>query len=444
MRVYIICLFTLYAISTAKAQSYYAIPAISDTLQFVKGIARTASLLTSSDSSNRKPVKILVYGQSISEQVWWKDVSAFVTNRFPLAHVSFINKSIGGFSAERLKLMVENDVVSFYPDLVLFHDYGNEADYETIIQMIRRKTTAEIAVQTDHMADQNQEWHDRHCDVWLPSICTKYGLALVDVRNSWKRYLKENKLEIKDLLVDGVHLNADGNYLMASIVKKYFAALHHPEGTDNSVKELTAGKDFRVKRNKLLIPVHGNKVDLIWNPAVGEGQRVLVNIDGQKPSASNHCYSYTRPSFDSVSFLKKIGQLLGIKLADKVKEEDWMMTVIWADSVKQQIGFSVKGSLTGEDGSGTSERTFTSTSGQLVIEPIYWFRAKAFANFQWVKPGDVLKWQVRSMCSDEVAPKASETTTIIQGVENGQHELRLNGRGLNNLRGIRVYRPPLK
>jgi hypothetical protein len=87
--------------------------------------------------------------------------------------------------------MAENDVVSFYPDLILFHVYGNEADYENIIQTIRRKTTAEIAIQTDHMASHAQDWHDRHSQVWLPSICKKYGLALIDVRSGWKTYLKE-------------------------------------------------------------------------------------------------------------------------------------------------------------------------------------------------------------------------------------------------------------
>jgi hypothetical protein len=444
MKLNIFFLLALSAFLSVKGQSYFTVPEVTDTMQFKKGVTRTASLLTSATSTSPNNVKILVYGQSISEQAWWKDVKEFITNRFPLARITFINKAIGGFSTERLKLMAENDVVSFYPDLVLFHDYGNEADYETIIRTIRRKTTAEIAVQTDHMAGQNQEWHDRHCDIWLPSICRKYGLALVDVRNPWKRYLKENNLQIKDLLVDGVHLNAHGNYLMASIIKKYFAALTHEEATDRYVKEMTEGKDFSVKQNKIVIPVHGNRIDLVWKPMVSRPQKILVHIDGKKPSSINNCYYYTRPSFDSASFLKKIGQLLAMQLTGKVKEEEWMMTVTWADSVKQQIGFSLKGSLTGEEGSGTSEHTFTSRSGQLIIEPTYWFTAKEFANFPWMKPGDVLKWKVRSMCHDEVAAQASETSTIIQGINNGQHQLMLTGKALNNVKAIKVYRPVLE
>jgi hypothetical protein len=445
MKLYIILLFVSSSLSfSVKAQSYFTVPQVKDTMQFKNGVARTAWLLTSAGEANPQSVRILVYGQSISEQSWWKDVRDYVEKRFPLANITFINKAIGGFSSERLKLMAENDVVSFYPDLVLFHDYGNEADYETIIQTIRRKTTAEIALQTDHMAAQGQEWHDKHSHEWLPAICSKYNLALIDVRSVWKTYLKENNLEIKDLLVDGVHLNAHGNYLMASIIQQYFASLHDAPANDQYVKNLKAGNDFAVKQNKIDIPVSGNRVDLIWKPNVGSNVHAAVYIDEKKPSAFNTCYFYTRPSLDGAGFLRKIGQVLAMKLTDKAKEEEWAMTITSTDSVKQQMGFSLKGSLTGEDGTGTSESTFTSNSGKIIIEPTFWFRAKEFAKFQWVKPGDVLKWEVKSMCKDEVVPNVGAVTTVVQGIDNGQHRLKLTGKGLKDLQAIRVYEPPLK
>ncbi len=413
-------------------------------MQFKKGVARTAWLLTSAKGQIDDTVRILVYGQSISEQDWWKDVREFVEKKFPLANITFNNKAIGGFSSERLKLTVENDVVSFYPDLVLFHDYGNEADYETIIQTIRRRTTAEIAIQTDHMAVQNQEWHDRHNEVWLPSICDKYGLALMDVRSVWKAYLKDNNLDLKDLLIDGVHLNAHGNYLMGSIIKKYFASMHEAEAAVRYVKSKSTGKDFKVKRNKVVIPVTGNRIDLVWKRKPETSSKVGVLIDGKKPSFFKNCYYYTRPALDTNSFLKKIGQLLAMKLSDKAREEEWTMAVIWVDSIKQQIGFSLKGSLTGEDGTGSSDSIFTSRSGKITIDTTYWFRAKEFAKFLWLKQGDVLKWKVKSMCKDEVTPMAGAVPTVIQGVQNGQHRLKLEGEGLKDLQEIRMYEPALK
>src|SRR5918998_492952 len=122
MRLYIPLLCIVTSFTQANGQSYFTVSEVKDTMQFKKGIARTARLLTSADNENSHNVRILVYGQSISEQLWWKDVRDFVQNQFPLANITFINKAIGGFSSERLKLMVENDVVSFYPDLILFHD----------------------------------------------------------------------------------------------------------------------------------------------------------------------------------------------------------------------------------------------------------------------------------------------------------------------------------
>jgi hypothetical protein len=106
--------------------------------------------------------------------------------------------------------------------------------------------------------------------------------------------------------------------------------------------------------------------------------------------------------------------------------------------------FSLRGSLTGEDGTGTSERTFTSNSGKIIIDSTQWFRAKEFARFPWVKPGDVLKWEVKCMCKDQVVPVAAGETTVVQGIENGQHQLKLSGKGLKDLQGIRIYEPALK
>ena len=444
MKTFVLLIPVVLSYISANSQAFYPVPAVRDTVQFNKGIARTAWLLASSSRGNRKDVRILVYGQSISEQSWWKDVRDFVKDRFPLANITFVNRAIGGFSSERLKLMAENDVVSFYPDLILFHDYGNEADYEQIIQMIRRRTTAEIALQTDHMAVQGQEWHDKHSQVWLPSMCSKYQLALIDVRSIWKAYLKENNLVIKDLLSDGVHLNAHGNYLMASIMKKYFGALRPAEDSSSYVKYLAAGTEFSVKGNQIELPVNGNRVDLVWKPVVSRNRQVLVYSDEKKPSTLNACYYYTRPAFDNTSFLRKIGQVLAMKLANTAKEEEWAMTFTATDSVKQQMTFSLKGSLTGEDGSGTSESTFVSNSGKITIEPANWFRAKEFAGFPWVKAGEVLKWKVKCMCKDEVQPLATAVTTVLQGIENSQHILKLKGKGVMDLQGIRVYAPALK
>jgi len=381
--------------------------------------------------------------------VWWEEVKDFMVKEYQLAQINFINKAIGGFSTERLKLMVANDVISFYPDLILFHDYGNEADYESIIQTIHKITTAEIAVQTDHMAVQGQEWHDKHSGLWLPALCRKYGLALIDVRTAWKAYLKENNLRIEDLLTDGVHLNAQGNHLMTAIITDYFKKLPIVTFSNPPVRTLKAGKDFTVKKARLSIPVTGNRIDLVWKQnRMNNSSPIQVLIDNSKPSSCACCFYYTRPALDTASFfLKHIGQLLAMQLMDKATEESWALTVIAIDTIRQQIQFSLRGSLTGDDGLGSSDVAFTSHSGKISIQPEYWFRRKDtndFAQFHWLQPGAVLRWQVKPLCYDMVQPQRGSTTTIAQGLHNGQHLLELSGKALHQVKEIRVYQPPLK
>ncbi|HZF64292.1 MAG TPA: hypothetical protein VEZ55_07410 [Chitinophagaceae bacterium] len=445
-RLYFLTYLLVFAICT-NAQNYFNIPAPKDTAQFNKGLARTAWLLSSSTPQNKKEVRVLVYGQSISEQSWWKEVRNFFTEKYPHANINFINKAIGGFSSERLKLMVDNDVISFYPDLILFHDYGNEPDYEKIIQTIRSRTTADVALQTDHMAQQGQEWHDQHSNVWIPSISKNYGLAVIDVRGIWKEYLQQNKLQIGDLLTDGVHLNDHGNYLMAGIVKHYFNNLQTSADFDSHMESFSPGLNFSRKKKKAEVSFMGNRLDVIWKPATDETGVIEVIIDNNKPSSFQHCYYHTRPSLDSTSFLKKMGHLLTVQLTQRSKQEQWQLLITSVDTVQQKICFSLRGSVTGEDGSGCSDSLFTSRSGKIVIQPQFWFRRRSqgdYAQFRWVQPGETIQWQIRSMCIDQVKPQPSATTTLVQGLDNRTHVLRLKGKGVKDIQEIRVYQPPLR
>ncbi len=432
-----------------QAQLKFELPLVKDTTPFKQGIAHTAHLLTSGTKNQPKEVRILVYGQSISAQEWWLEVKEHLIKQYPLARINMVNKAIGGFSAERLKLTAANDVRSFYPDLILFHDYGNEADYEAIIQTIRKHTTAEIAIQTDHMAQQNQEWHDRHSKEWLPALCRKYNLGFIDVRRFWKAYLTENNLQVNDLLTDGVHLNRQGNYLMAAIVKDYFKSLPTTTYVKPSVRILKAGKDFKVVNNRLSVAVTGNRIDLVWNakhpvPA----NPVNVRIANKTPTSLSNCYYYTRPALDTTGFfLRRIGQLIAMQLREGVTEETWMLTITAIDTTRQQLQFALQGSVTGDDGKGSSDTVFMSRTGKIRIQPEWWFRRKNpndFAQFHWLQPGDVLRWDVKPMCYDVILPNPGASMTIAQGLENGLHYLQLSGKGLHGLKEIKVYQPPLK
>jgi hypothetical protein len=39
---------------------------------------------------------------------------------------------------------------------------------------------------------------------------------------------------------------------------------------------------------------------------------------------------------------------------------------------------------------------------------------------------------------------AGGETTVVQGIDNGKHQLKLSGKGLKDLQAVRVYEPALK
>jgi hypothetical protein len=436
---------------TVWSQAYFPVPSPPDPGPLGRNMARTISLLKQTNTDSSQEVRILVYGQSISVQDWWKEVKQFLEKEYPQANMTMLNLAVGGFSTDRLKIIVENDVRSFYPDLVLLHDYGNAQDYERIIQTIRRHTTAEIAIQTDHIAiGQNEEWHNKHNTSILPGLAKKYNLAVIDVRTAWREYIEKNNVSPSALLIDQVHLNEHGNYLMAGIIKNYFKALPDQAGStpEDVYKVIQAGKDFSVKKNTLTVPVTGNRVDLVWDTSVSTKEPVTVLLNNQKLSAYTQSYYYTRPVLSaSKEYLGKMGKLLALYLGKSVVEEEWTLKILAIDTLTMQVQFSIHGSKTGEDGTGSSDSTFISRSGKIRIEPGQWFRRKSpgdFTMFSWIKPGDTLEWQVKLMSRDKVLPEASAVVTVVQGVANTTHILSLKGKSLSHLKEIRVYQPPLK
>ena len=91
------------------------------------GVQRTLTLLATSTPERRNTVRILFYGQSITEQEWWKHVADDLRSRFPSANLIIENRAIGGFAAQLLIKPAEHDVYPFYPDLMILHVYTTTA-----------------------------------------------------------------------------------------------------------------------------------------------------------------------------------------------------------------------------------------------------------------------------------------------------------------------------
>jgi len=441
------------SLTALAADKVPPLPQPGDSSQWGRHIQRTMTLLATSTPEKRNRVRVLFYGQSITVQSWWKDVAADLRRRFPHADLDIRNRAIGGFASQYLVRTAEHDLYPFYPDLLIFHVYGDHRRYEDIIRRTRERTAAEIAIYTDHVtAKETPDERGRYVNQgWtafmakhIAKVADKYGCERIDIRPPWKQYLLDNKLPSKALLKDNVHLNDHGCRVMAGLIQRQL--VYRPERmTDRSrglARTVEVGKDVRWADGKLVVAFEGNRVDAI---AAADGPRgsAEVWIDGKRPSQFAGCYHCTRPStiHNVWPAVIRVGWRTPLVL------EDWRARILESDEYGTEIRFEVIGSKTGRDGTGTREETFVSKSGRVVIEPGDWhlertctYRKKA------VPEGFEVRWSARGTFADTHAPPAvkdparEHVTTLAQGLPNGKHTIELRGRAA--LRALRIYRPP--
>ena len=454
----------------------------ADTSAFGTGIQRTMTLLATSTPEHRNTVKVLFYGQSITEQAWWKLVADDLRARFPNADLVIENRAIGGHASQLLVKTAEADLYPFYPDLMIFYVYGSHIDYESIIKRTRERTTAEILMQNDHVTNEKdfdeltdpakiqcdgKMWNSFMNFVFLPDTAKKYGCELCDERAEWKAYLKENTLAPKDLLRDGVHLNDHGCYLMAELVKERLRYL--PDAPKDAWKDLVKtyavvsrepdagasggpanGQVVAWKSGTLELECDGNRIDLIAAKGDGKAPPAKVLIDGKKPSEFAGCYALTR----TTAYPQSSWPCLKRVMAEKpLVLEDWTVRLKEVSEDGKQAKFEVIGSKTGPDGEGTATEKFVSKSGRVVIESDDWNLAFCHDVFKRSLPqGYEVKWKVCPMFVDEYAPpevkdETKDTVvTVAQGLPNGKHTLQIvaGQGGQPAIKAVRVYRPPAK
>lgn len=442
---------------------------LGDPAQLGLGIQRTMTLLASSTPERRNTVKILFYGQSITEGGWWKIVTDDLRRRFPNANLVIENRALGGFSSQRLVKTAETDLYSFYPDLMIFHVYGAHNNYEDIIRSARQRTTTEILIQTDHVTkdeDLNEEadpakirldgkmWNSFMNYSHLPAVARKYGCALLEQRDLWKQYLRDYNLHAPQLLKDGVHPNDWGNYVMAEFVKAYLVPRDDkpldPMNCD-TVKTLVMGKDILWQAGKLTIPFEGNRVDIIAKSdgANNEPARpATLLLDGKQPSQIPELFGFTR-------VLSKPGGkwpvILKMSSEKPLQLEEWTMQVAKDPANDKLFTFTLQGSKTGPDGNGRSDQRFVSNSGRIVIDPADWDVEYALA-LPGIKPVPdkfEVQWKVVPYFVDEFALPATQdktvesAVTVAQGLSNSKHTLEISGSPITPIGAIRIYRPPV-
>ncbi|AIE86265.1 SGNH/GDSL hydrolase family protein [Fimbriimonas ginsengisoli] len=425
-------------------------------------IQRTMRLLATSTPLTRNTVRVLFYGQSITESAWWKEVASDLRRRFPYADLTIENKAIGGFAADLLSRTVKYDVAPFRPDLVIFHDYGGEPDYESIVRFVRSQTTAELMLMDDMEPAPlrggeppnviaRQEWHDRH-STWLRGICRRFGCEFVNVRQPWKDLVLREGLQPLDLTVDGTHPNERGNHLMASLLKPIFR--YDPTLPRKAWAGVAYGGLIHWSKGHYRLAFQGNRVDLIpGRNFTGKKARpttkVRVLIDGRPPSATIGTYIFTRPSPLRAAWFPAILQFQPPRTRPLV--EDWTATVT-AVAPDGNFIFDVRGSVTGWDGQGSTAADFVSRSGRIVIRRVDWTLDYAQRVGTPATPvGFKVHWRVVPGYLDSYLPppmpdsSLEYATTVAQGLRNGRHTLdlfTLDGHP-GPISRVRIYRPPI-
>lgn len=409
------------------------------------GIERTMSRLAASTAEKPETVRVLFYGQSITKQNWWREVASDLRARYPSADLKIENRAIGGYSTQFLIRTMEADILPFHPDLIVFHDYGEEGLYEEIVRWIRSHTTAEILLQNDHVAwlpgepdtngsrQKNFDSQEKHSSEWMPSLARKYGLGLVDLRRRWHEHLQAKKLAASALLRDSVHLNEAGERLYAKLTMKYLVA---PAGrvANDWVREIVPVW----KGGRLDFDFDGNRVE-----AVGvRGAALDVSIDGKRPGELGLFY-HSRPTNTWDADWPTVRQVGHNK---PLQVEDWVLKVTQRDEPGTTFSYEVYGGVTGFDGAGTSTERFVSRSGRVVLEVRDYDVERSYGLHKIPMPGSwQIRWSSLAQFVDPLLP-GEGAQTIVYGLQNGRHHLTLIApKGVKaGIDKIRIYRPPLK
>jgi hypothetical protein len=453
-------------------------PAVNEAF-FGARLIRSATLLATSCKEHSYPVKVLIYGQSITgSKSFTEQISAYLKEKYPYADLTVENRSIGGFSGDRLLRTAVHDVYSSCADLIIFHVYGGEAhgELEQLFTNIRRYTTADVILMNHHL-DGNQKTFNPASYQYLRYIAGKYSLEQVDITTEWIKYIADNNLNQKDLLRDNVHPNPNGNWLMAQLIGRHIKYNPlFPSPWLNMVQTCFAkfaydvngimplvftGKPWKMVngvptgdsgKSGLKLTFYGSRVDLIAGqiPKSEKTGTARILIDGKPVESNKSLYAITRPGPGPKTWFPLIRR---ISYNRPLIPETWTLTIDKVNADSTVWNFSVKGSQTGFDGSGNSEESFVSKSGRVVIDQSDYQFADIKKTFKIATPvGFEASWTVIPLFqSTYTALETSDKTkvyktTLVQGLENGSHTLELIplGDGPVPVEAFEIHRPPMQ
>lgn len=398
---------------------------------------------------SERPFLIWALGSSYTNMLGngeaWKEE---IPKRFPKAPPIRYEKMVGNSCPwQYLRGWARHLVFPDQPDLVLVYTIGDPDDLGKLIVELRKHTTADIVVPSIH-------WRERDQPLWgksenaadqdvarVRAICRKHDVEFVESRRDWGAYLAANKLPIPSLLKDAVHQSDYGALIINSNILAHLRRparfSYEPSSRERRVQPVKAAD------GSLKVTFAGNRIDVVgMKSPVGGAFR--VRIDG-KPAAKAGAFltSYVQPSARNAKEGKGANPRdqspHGIALGTRVTPQQWAI-VMTSDTGD----FELTGSATGSDGKGNAFKPFTSTSGQIIIEPELWRRAERN------RTGDRFTFEVRNAVLDEISFQGAAnerfSARIAQALANREHTLELIpvGAAGATIEAFEVFEPPMK
>ena len=203
---------------------------------------------------HHKKTRIIFFGDSITQAGvnaggYIKRIDSMCRLEGKEESYEFIGAGIGGNKVYDLYLRMDNDVLAKEPDIVIIYigvndvwhktssGTGTDANkfevfYQSIIDKLKAKkiriilcTPAAIGEKTDYSNPQDGDMNE-YSNI-IRRIAKKNDLKLVDLRKAFLDYNLKSNPENKDrgiLTTDRVHLNANGNQLVADEIWKAIKA----------------------------------------------------------------------------------------------------------------------------------------------------------------------------------------------------------------------------
>ncbi len=458
------------------------LPTVPDEANFGKRIQRTMDLLASSTAEQRNHVRILFYGQSIVAGMHCREMVNVLRSRYPWAVIDFENRAIGGFSAPSLVRTSPHDLYPRDADLVVFHVYGGEKDgtLEDVIAGMRQRNSSDILVYTHHYtwtADPERmasglESRDESAAYWL-ELAEKYRLEVAPVRRDWPLFFREHDWGINEVMGDtvhsNVHHNSSGHTLLAKLVLRNFR--HHRGNTavfPDSVRQIAldsgsvstkgswrrdgGGLRTAEKGARLTLAFNGNRVDVLPLPCRNPGTARIL-IDGKPPAEFHELYYCSSPSVAPYDGRRPAIKRIDLAADILPRQETWCLRPFDVDLERKSFSFTLEGSLTGPDGSGSRSEDFVSDSGRIRFSKrdfmICW--SCTYRKKDRLPEDYTVTWEVRPLFVDPWRPPANvdvalqRPVTLVKGLSSGPHTLEIvaNGDGEIPIRSILVRRPPM-